>query len=191
MGETAMRLGRITSRIESGEKRELVILKPSSHEAGFCLVTGQQLVHNLFGMQSVIPATESVVREEVELAHFCVSNFDPLVVGVGDQLGGDDEAGFRRGGADEIESLVNVGEGLASPVSADLAEQTVLDGIPLGNAWRVMADGDGETQRNADGFLDRLFPGAATGAIASSAISQYEQFSGSRISLRALVKPPL
>ena len=54
-----------------------------------------------------------------------------------------------------------------------------------------MADGDSETQRNTDGVLNRLFPGAATRAIASSAISQDEQFSGSRISLRALLNPPL
>jgi hypothetical protein len=35
-------------------------------------------------MQSVIPATESVVREEVELAHFCVSNFASSGESVGD-----------------------------------------------------------------------------------------------------------
>jgi len=42
------------------------------------------------------------MRQEVELTHFCVSDFDPFVAGVGDQLGGDDEAGFRRSGADEV-----------------------------------------------------------------------------------------
>ncbi len=52
--------------------------------------------------------------------------------------GGDDEAGFRRGGADEVESLVDVGQRLAGPVSTDLAEQSVFDGIPFGSAGRGM-----------------------------------------------------
>src|SRR5580704_1400452 len=92
---------------------------------------------------------------------------------------------------DEVESFVDVCERLASPASTDLAEETMFDGIPLGSARRVVADSDRETQRNADGVLNRLFPRAATRAIASSTICQNEQFRGSRITLTALLTPPL
>ena len=78
------------------------------------------------------------MTHEVEEPHFFVSDSDPLDVEVCDQLCGDDEAGFRRGGADEVESLVDVGERLAGPVSTDLAEQSVFDGIPFGSAGRGM-----------------------------------------------------
>ena len=142
-------------------------------------------------MESVVPATESVVADEVEEAHFCVGDFDSLVVGVWDQLGGNDEARLRGGGTDEIESLGDIGERLAGPVSADLAEQTMFDGIPLGSAGRVVADGDSEPQGNADGVLKRFFPGAGTRAVAASAIRQDEQFSGRRITLAAFLQPPL
>ena len=79
---------------------------------------------------------------KVEEPHFFVSDSDPLVVDFSNRLGCDDEAGFCRGGADEIESFVDAGERLASPVSTDLAKQAVFDGIPLGSAGRVVADGD-------------------------------------------------
>ena len=51
------------------------------------------------------------------------------------------------GGANELENLVEVGEGFAGPVIADLAEQAVLDGIPLGSARWVMTDGDLDAER--------------------------------------------
>ena len=129
--------------------------------------------------------------DEVELEHFRVGDSGSLVVVFGDELGGDDEAGFRRRSADEIEGFVDVGERLAGPVSADLAEEAVFDGIPLGRTGRVMADGHLETQRSADGVLKGFFPGTAAGTVAATAISQDKQFAGGGVSLAALLKPPL
>src|ERR1039457_5305275 len=81
---------------------------------------------------------------------------------------------FFFGGTDELEDLVEVGEGFASPVFADLAEQSVLDGIPLGSARWIVADGNDETERSADRVLNRFPPGAASRAVTASAVSQDE-----------------
>ena len=83
---------------------------------------------------------------EVEHTHFCVGDADSLDVVDGDKLGSDGETGSGRCSANEIESFVDIGEGLARPVSADLAEQAMFDGIPLGSAGRVVADGDFEAE---------------------------------------------
>ena len=98
---------------------------------------------------------------------------------------------MRFGGTDELEDLVDVGEGFASPVFADLAEQAVLDGIPLGSAGWIVTDGNDEAERSADGVLKRFPPGAASWAVTASAISQDEQFAGGRVSLASLLYPPL
>jgi len=105
------------------------------------------------------------VGNEVELAHFRVGDLDSGFVVLWDEVGSDSEAGFRFGGTDELEDLVDVGEGFASPVFADLAEEAVLDGIPLGSAGRLMADGNGEPQRSANGVLKRFPPGAGRGPL--------------------------
>ncbi len=57
------------------------------------------------------------------------------------------------GGTDELEDLVNVGEGFASPVFADLAAQAVLDGIPFGSARWIVADGYDVTGGSGAGVL--------------------------------------
>jgi hypothetical protein len=68
-------------------------------------------------------------------------------------------------------SLIAV-QRLGCPVPADLAEQTVLDGIPFGGAGRVMRNGDGESQAIAPLPLNLVLPGATPGAIAAAGIGQ-------------------
>jgi len=48
------------------------------------------------------------------------------------QVGGDRQAGLSFGGANEAEDFLVAVERLAGPVFGDLREQTMLDGIPLG-----------------------------------------------------------
>jgi len=110
------------------------------------------------------------VWDEVDLTHFRVGDSESGVVVAGNQISIGEKTGLRFRGADEVENLVAVGEGFASPVSADLAEQTMLDGIPLGSAGWVVADSDGQTERSAEGVLNRFLPGAAARAVASSAV---------------------
>src|ERR1035437_943096 len=138
------------------------------------LAGAQNLVHILSGAHGIVPTTEHFVGNEVELTHFRVGDLDSGVVVLWDEIRIDGKAGFRFGGTDELEDLVDVGEGFASPVFADWAEQAVLDGIPLGSARGIVADGNRETERSADCVLNRFPPGAASRAVTSSAVSQDE-----------------
>lgn len=129
--------------------------------------------------------------DQVEAAHLLVGDLDSGIVVFGNQIGADSEAGSSLGRADEVEHGVHVGERLAGPVPADLAEQAVLDGVPLGGARRIVAHGDDEAQGIANPILQGLFPGAATGAVASARIGQDENLVRLRIAQTSLVAPPL
>ena len=109
---------------------------------------------------------------KVELTHFRVWDLDSGFVVLWDEVGTDSKAGFRFGGTDELEDLVDVGEGFASPVFADFAEQAVLDGIPLGSAGWIVTDGNDETERRADCVLKRFPPDAAASPLAGARTSR-------------------
>jgi hypothetical protein len=151
------------------------------------LVGAQELVHILSRAYGVVPAAELFVGKEVELTHFRVWDLDSGGVVLRDEISADGEAGFRFGGSDEFEDLVDVGERFSSPVLADLAEQTVFDGIPFGSARGIVADGNGESERSAECVLKRFPPGASSRAVTSSAIRQNEEFAGGRVSLASLL----
>src|ERR1035438_4033241 len=150
------------------------------------LAGAQELVHILSWAYGVVPATELFVGDEVELTHFRVRDLGSGGVGIREEIGADGKAGFRFGGSDEVENLVDIGERFACPVLADLAEQTMFDGIPLRSARGIVADGNGEAERSTECILKRFPPGAASRAVASSAIRQDEQFAGGRVSLASL-----
>src|ERR1017187_108298 len=173
-----------------------ILLRPDSQSRGgvhahHCLrVTkagAQELVHSLSWAYGVVPATERFVGKEVELTHFRVWDLDSGGVVLRDEVSVDDKAGFGFGGRDEFEDLADVGERLSSPVLADLAEQTVFDGIPFRSARGIVADGNGEAERSAECVLKRFPPGAATRAVTSSAIRQNEELAGGRVSLASLL----
>ena len=56
------------------------------------------------------------------------------------------QAGRGCGGADKLQSFFIAVQRLCPPVSADLAEQAMLDGIPFGSAGWVVGDGDAQSQ---------------------------------------------
>jgi hypothetical protein len=53
-------------------------------------------------------------------------------------------AGLGLVGGDELDDGAYIGEGSASPVQRDQAEEAMLDLVPFGGAERVVADGDGQ-----------------------------------------------
>ena len=67
------------------------------------------------------------------------------VVG-GIQACGHFQAGLGCGGADKLQGFLITVQRLGFPVSADLAEQAMLDGIPFGSAGWVVGDGDAQSQ---------------------------------------------
>ena len=65
----------------------------------------------------------------------------------------DDKTGLGCRGAKKVEHGLVALERLASPVLADLTEEAMLDGVPLGGAGGVVADGDGEPEAIAEAGL--------------------------------------
>ena len=59
---------------------------------------------------------------------------------------------------------------LARPVFADLAEEAVLNRIPLGGAGGIVADGHRELKAVDQFFLERAFPEPTPGTVAAAAV---------------------
>ena len=156
------------------------------YSQGDTLAAAQKLIHILVGVETVVPRAERVVFNKVEFTHLCLGNPDSCVVIAWSQIGGNGETGVGLGCTDEIEHGVDVGERLASPVSADLAEQAVFDRVPLGSAGRVMTHGHGEAEAVANPILEIFFPSAATPAVASASIRQDQDLMSLRVSLPSL-----
>jgi len=55
-------------------------------------------------------------------------------------------------------------------VLADLAKEPVLDGVPLGGSGGIVTDGDRQSVRFDQLFLQRIFPEAAPIAIAAATV---------------------
>src|SRR3990172_9818253 len=87
------------------------------------------------------------------------------------------------------DGLVGV-EGTPRPVLADLAEEAMLDGVPLGGARRVGGDGHAEAVVVAQLGLQPVLPGAAVGAVAATAVGQDREFAGVAIPSLAFAPPP-
>src|SRR6267142_6942174 len=83
---------------------------------------------------------------QVERAHFLVAHLEPLFVGSWVHVGIDGETGFRGGPTHKPENPSQGPQWVASPVAADLAEDPMLDGIPLRRSTGIMAHRDGEAR---------------------------------------------
>ena len=59
----------------------------------------------------------------------------------------------------------------ARPILANLAEQAVLDWVPLGRTWWIVCDRDVQTVLVAQLVLDAVFPCTAGCAVASASVS--------------------
>jgi hypothetical protein len=68
----------------------------------------------------------------------------------GVEFGMDGQSGPCGGRGDGVDDDFVVGQ-TAAPVHRDVAEQPVLDGVPLGGAGREVADGDGQADRCGQG----------------------------------------
>ena len=82
------------------------------------------------------------------------------------------------GGPDVLEHGFVAGERLSSPVLGDLAEEPVLDGIPLGGAGGVVGDGDAEAEGIAELLLEGALPGSNSVSVAAAAVCENEDAVG-------------
>src|SRR5208282_1534363 len=84
-----------------------------------------------------------------------------------------------------------IGQRLTCPVLADLAEESVLNRIPLGGSVGVVAHGHRQLKAVGQFFLESAFPQPTPGAVAAAAIGQDQQFGHLTVASPAFATPPL
>src|SRR3990172_8976582 len=95
-------------------------------------------------VDDVVPFRVEWVAGEVDGGELGVADLDALGVGALVEAGVDGQGGAGGGGGDQVDDRLAGEQGLAAPVDADLAEQAVLDLVPLAGAGREVADPDRE-----------------------------------------------
>src|SRR3990170_7510067 len=95
-------------------------------------------------MERVVPLRQRLMVFDREVVHLSLLDLDPLGVALADEVCPDAKAGGRGGASEVLEDGLVAVQGSAGPVLADLAEEPVLDGIPLGGSGRGVRDGEGE-----------------------------------------------
>jgi len=129
---------------------------------------------------------------EADVADLRWGELDPLLVGFGIERAGDREPGAGAGFADETQDGGIINERLSRPVLADLGEEPMLDGIPLGSAGGIMTDGDEKPEGIDELFLQGVFPEVGVCAVAAAVVGEDEQTGGIRIAETAFsAQPPL
>ena len=85
-------------------------------------------------------------------------DFDALRILLLDETGVNLEPSFGLGGPYEVQDGFVAIERPARPILANLAEQAVLDWVPLGRTWWIVCDRDVQTVLVAQLVLDAVFP---------------------------------
>src|SRR5271166_4106466 len=93
----------------------------------------------------IVPLWVEGVAFDVEACHFLLAHFDPFWVSPRVELAPYRQAGLGRGGGDEFDHRQTAGQGRSPPVLGDVAEQPVLNLVPLRRPRRVMADLQGQS----------------------------------------------
>ena len=68
---------------------------------------------------------------DVERRHFCIADLDAFFIGVGVEFAADGQARLGRGRGDQLDDRRLTRERPTAPVLGDMAEQAVLDLVPL------------------------------------------------------------
>lgn len=129
--------------------------------------------------------------DEREEAHLGVGDFLGRGKKAFDQAAGHTQPGFGFGLPHGANDGVEAHQGLTSPVFANLTEEAVFDGIPLGGTGGVMTDGDLDSKRVNELFLKFPLPGPDPGTVAAAAVGQDQEGVGLGVVLATMVTPPL
>ena len=102
----------------------------------------------------------------------------------------DAQAGLGFGFLNQAQDGLVTVQRLACPMFADLAEETMLDGIPFGSAGGEVAHGHLQIKAIGDLLLEGPFPGAHPRPVAAAAVGQNEQLGDVRIVPAPAMAPP-
>lgn len=146
--------------------------------------------HSRRGKDGVVPVGTGRASFEEDLRHLVVRDLRSPGVTLPDECCPDLESRRCLGRANELEDGLVVPQGLTGPVAADVAEQLVLDGIPLGGSGRVVADLDAKTEAVAKGDLQLRLPETGPVGVASAAVCQDEKSIRSPVPIPTDLCPP-
>ena len=107
------------------------------------------------------------------------------------QVSGDGKSCCRGSGPDEVQDFLITKERLTGPVFGDFREESMLNGVPLGSAGRIVSDGDVEIEGIGELRLDFGFPTAATTAVAAAGVGENEKLTGLGVLEGAFTLPPV
>src|SRR4029453_16276474 len=120
------------------------------------------------GSDRVIPCRADWMVLNMERGHLSVRNLlaGRIVARIEDRLHDQASGGLRA--TNECDHCVPSPQRHAGPIAADLAEQPMLDGVPLRATRRVVTHGHGQTEAIADLDLQSLLPRSGLAAIAAT-----------------------
>lgn len=117
---------------------------------------------------------------ETDLADLLWGKLALRRVAPGIERAGDRKSGAGTGFADETQDGGIINERLSRPVLADLGEEPMVDGIPLGGAGRIMAGGDEQPEGLDQLSLKGVFPEVGVCSVAAAVVGEDEQAGGIR-----------
>ena len=119
---------------------------------------------------------------DVERLHLGIADFDALFVGRGIERALNFQAGFGRRRGNQFDYGHAIDEWPPAPSLRDVAEQAVLDLIPLRRAWRIVMDVEHEARLVGE-LLQLDLPQPDTRSIRAATIGRDRQLAGFRIAL--------
>jgi hypothetical protein len=122
------------------------------------------------------------VALDVERLHLGIADFDALLVGCGIERALDFQAGFGRRRSNQLDHGQTIDEWSPAPGLGNVAEQAVLDLIPLRRAGRIVMDVEHEPRLVSE-LLQLDFPQPDTRSIRAATIGRDRQLAGFRIAL--------
>jgi len=122
--------------------------------------------------------------------HLGVGDLDALVIDAINEMRLYPESGPGLGVTDVFEYGLVAVQRSSRPVLGDLAEQAVLDGVPLRGTRRVVGDSDGDAVAVREPLLEPVLPRSTVRAVAAAAIGQDGELLGSFVPAAALGDPP-
>src|SRR5262249_59541375 len=130
-----------------------------------------------------------LISGDVEASYLGFADLDALLVAARVERAFDLEPGLGRRRADQFDHGKAIRERPAAPVLRDVAEQPVLDLVPLRCAWRIVMDADHEA-----GLISQLLqfelPEPHTRTIRAAAVSGDRDFARMRLALSSHALDP-
>ena len=132
------------------------------------------LLPRVHGGDGVVPLGANVVSLELDAFEFGVGDFDFLGVVAGVESGGDFQAGFGGGAANQGQQFAESSQGFTGPVQRDETEEPMFDPIPLRGARRIVAHGDRQARLGGE-LLQFALPQTTARRVAAAAVGQQQQ----------------